>query len=237
MPLLPGKKNIGKNIAELEKPSAHAPNGRPYRQALAISLKTAGIPKRANGGLVTGPLHGATGGRADAVPSKVEDGSHILSAACVSALGDGNTENGYHRLMKLFPHSVPGRARGGGLKMPMAPHSTGITGAPPISILRLAPMAHPHIAAVAPHLVGVPKPGGVSGLPHMTKPRLAKGGDTRKVDVSLSHGEFAVVPQDVRDVAGNGDIEAGHQALDDFQVNVVKGYAEKLKHLPGPIKT
>jgi hypothetical protein len=74
-------------------------------------------------------------------------------------------------------------------------------------------------------------------MPHITSPHLAKGGGTRKVDVYLSHGEFAVVPQDVRDVAGNGDIEAGHQALDDFQVNVVKGYAEKLKRLPGPVKT
>ena len=41
MPLLPGKSNIGPNITELEKPSRHAPGGRPYKQALAIALSTA----------------------------------------------------------------------------------------------------------------------------------------------------------------------------------------------------
>lgn len=40
MPLLKGKKNIGKNIEELES------TGRPYKQALAISLKEAGVSKK-----------------------------------------------------------------------------------------------------------------------------------------------------------------------------------------------
>lgn len=35
MPLKPGKKNIGKNIQELER------SGRPHRQAVAIALDTA----------------------------------------------------------------------------------------------------------------------------------------------------------------------------------------------------
>lgn len=55
MPLLPGKQNIGPNITELEQPSPHAPEGRPYNQALAIALKTAGVPKakdRLNRGIV-----------------------------------------------------------------------------------------------------------------------------------------------------------------------------------------
>lgn len=47
MPLLPGKANIGRNLTELEQPSAHAPRGHPYRQALAIALKTAGVTTRA----------------------------------------------------------------------------------------------------------------------------------------------------------------------------------------------
>lgn len=38
MPLLKGKKNIGKNIQELQKPSAHAPHGRSRQQAIAIAL-------------------------------------------------------------------------------------------------------------------------------------------------------------------------------------------------------
>lgn len=39
MPLLPGKKNLGRNIEELQKPSANAPHGRPRRQAIAIALE------------------------------------------------------------------------------------------------------------------------------------------------------------------------------------------------------
>lgn len=229
MPLLPGKKNIGHNIREME---AH---GHPANQSLAAALRTAGIPKRADGGSV-GPLPGPTDGRADKIHTTVEDGSHILSADCVSALGDGNTEAGYHKLMKIFPHSVPHRAAGGGLTMPSAPHETSVPGTPHISIPRLTGMQHPHITA-APHLAGVPHLGGIGSLPHMTKPHLAKGGKPKQVDVRLSHGEFNVVPCDVRDVAGKGDIEHGHRVLDEFQMAVRHGYAEKLKRLPGPAKS
>lgn len=40
MPLLKGKKNIGKNIEELER------TGRSYRQSLAIALKVANVKKK-----------------------------------------------------------------------------------------------------------------------------------------------------------------------------------------------
>ena len=40
MPLLKGKKNIGKNIKELEK------SGRSHKQAVAIALNKAGKGKR-----------------------------------------------------------------------------------------------------------------------------------------------------------------------------------------------
>jgi hypothetical protein len=40
MPLLPGKKNIGKNISELES------TGRPKNQSIAIALKKAGESKQ-----------------------------------------------------------------------------------------------------------------------------------------------------------------------------------------------
>lgn len=40
MPLYPGKKNIGRNISELES------TGRPHRQSLAIALKEAGEAKK-----------------------------------------------------------------------------------------------------------------------------------------------------------------------------------------------
>ena len=43
MPLLPGKKNIGKNIKTEEK------HGKPSKQALAIALRKAGVPKKEKG--------------------------------------------------------------------------------------------------------------------------------------------------------------------------------------------
>ena len=40
MPLKPGKRSIAANIRELKA------SGRPQAQAVAIALKTAGVPKR-----------------------------------------------------------------------------------------------------------------------------------------------------------------------------------------------
>lgn len=231
MPLLPGKKNIGHNI------TAEKAAGKPYDQALAIALKTAyGAPKkRADGGHV-GPLPGPTPGRADKVPTTVEDGSHILSADCVAALGDGNTEAGYAKLMKMFPHSVPGRAAGGGIETPSAPHMTSIPGIPHVSPMpHIIGLPHPHMTG-APHLAGVPGLTGIGSLPHMTKPKMAEGGESNQVKVKLSHGEFGVSPRDVKDVAGKGDLERGHRALDAFQMHVRKDWIKHLKKLPGPAK-
>lgn len=201
MPLKSGnsKATISANIREMSKTHPHA-------QAVAAALRTAYGPKRAAGGHV-GPLPGATGGRADRVHTQVEDGSHIISADAVAALGDGNTEAGYAKLMKLFPHSVPGRSDGGILS---TPHMTGL-----------------------PHLAGVP--GGTHGLgklPHLTK--MASGGSPKMVDVRLSHGEFRVSPRDVKDVAGRGDRERGHRAIDALQMHIRRRWIKKLKSLPGP---
>jgi hypothetical protein len=131
MPLKSGKSNIGPNIRELEKPSKHAPEGRPYQQALAIALKTAGVQRRADGGA----LRGASGGRADAVKTTVPDGSHILSADMVSALGDGNTEAGFARLERMFPpmNEVQKRKWGGATRA-----AANIPGLPNIQVPKLA---------------------------------------------------------------------------------------------------
>ena len=232
MPLLSGKKNIGHNIKEMEAA------GRKKSQAVAAALRTAyGPRKRADGGHVGGgPLPGPTPGRADKVHTEVEDGSHILSADCVAALGDGNTEAGYAKLMKMFPHSGPGRAKGGIVESPAAPHMTAVSGTPHLSPMpHLIGLPHPHMTG-APHLAGVPQVHGIGDLPHMTKMKLATGGNPRRVKVRLSHGEFEVVPVDVRDVAGGGDAERGHRALDAFQMHTRKEWIKKLKSLPGPAK-
>jgi hypothetical protein len=86
----------------------------PNDQAIAAALKAAGVTKGATGGHV-GALRGKTAGRADEVLTSVPEGSHIIPADIISALGDGNSEAGFAKLEKIFP---PERARGGGLRMP-----------------------------------------------------------------------------------------------------------------------
>jgi hypothetical protein len=51
----------------------------------------------------SGPLCGATGGRADKLPIKVRDHSHVIPADVVSALGQGNTARGMQVLTAMFP--------------------------------------------------------------------------------------------------------------------------------------
>lgn len=101
MPLIKSasKAAVSRNI-ETERAA-----GKKQSQAVAIALNIA-RKARANGGKVhVGPLKGATGGRADAVKTKVPDGSHVIAADAVSALGGGNTAAGHMVLQKIFPQS------------------------------------------------------------------------------------------------------------------------------------
>ena len=211
MPLLPGKANIGRNIKELEQPSKHAP--RPYEQALAIALKTAGVPKkRADGGGVddtgfTGALTGDTPGRADALPVNVLDGSHVIPADVVSAIGDGNSGAGLKHLSKMFPTpkvSAPKTPKFN-MKLPAAPHLL----APRIKMSKMR----------------IPK---MKGMLH------ANGGKTENVKCALSDGEFVVHPEHVKRI-GQGDMERGHRAFDHFILSKRREDIERRKRLPPPV--
>lgn len=52
---------------------------------------------------VAGPLRSPVGGRTDHLPISVKSGSHVLPADVVSALGQGNTDNGFKVLGQMFP--------------------------------------------------------------------------------------------------------------------------------------
>lgn len=227
MPLLPGKSNIGKNITELEQPSAHAPQGRPYRQALAIALKTAGAPKRradgggtdadgsppAGAGGFTGALTGDTPGRADALPVTVPDGAHVVPADVVSSLGGGNTAAGLKHLGKMFPApkaSAPKPVVPKAPSMPNAPHLL----APKISMPKM-------------------KAPSVRNRPFVRFPRAA-GGAAEGVRCDLSDGEYVIHPSHVVRL-GKGDAERGHRALDRWFMNVRRDDIEHRKRLPGPV--
>ena len=102
MPLLSGKRNIGRNI-ETEKNA-----GKTHEQALAIALNVA-RKHRADGGatetvtrLHTGPIHSSVAGRTDHLPIHVPSGSYVLPADCVSHLGENNTAAGFKVLRRMF---------------------------------------------------------------------------------------------------------------------------------------
>lgn len=66
MPLLKGKANIGHNVETEEKT-------HPKKQAVAIALREAGVPKAKDIGMVTAPNAGIPAGR-----TKAEDGSYSV---------------------------------------------------------------------------------------------------------------------------------------------------------------
>src|ERR1700689_1058466 len=104
MPLLPGKKNIGHNISEMEV-------NHPRDQAIAAALNEARKHRDAGGGLNalkvphihpvkikmpraakfarhlqhTGPIHSSVAGRTDHLPIHVPSGSYVLPADIISA--------------------------------------------------------------------------------------------------------------------------------------------------------
>ena len=217
MPLKPGKANIGANIKEM----GNAGHSRAQSVAAALS-KAYGPQKRADGGHV-GALRGDTPGRADKVDTTVEDGSHIIPADIVSYLGSGNTDSGFLRLEKLFPNSVAHRAWGGGLSSTGLPHLPNPAHMPGMVTPHITPLRLPRLAGVP----GMRKP----PVPHMA---MAEGGEAAQIPVMLSHGEFACSPRDVT-IAGGGDIEKGHQAIDKWILKTRKEAIAKLRSLPKPV--
>jgi hypothetical protein len=50
----------------------------------------------------TGPIHSTVAGRTDHLPVHVPSDSYVLPADIVSALGEGNTINGFKRIRRMF---------------------------------------------------------------------------------------------------------------------------------------
>lgn len=64
---------------------------------------------RANGGRIAyGPLHHASGGRADALETSVPRGAYVINADTISALGQGNTLAGFKVAQQMFPSKRSG---------------------------------------------------------------------------------------------------------------------------------
>jgi hypothetical protein len=211
MPLAPGKSKaaISSNIREMSK-------NHPHNVAVAAALSKALGPRRDNGGPVTGPLLGNTDGRADDVHTTVPDGSHILPADVVGAIGEGNSVAGAAKLSKMFPESGPSGIRGA--KSSIKPPKMITAKIPPIP--RIPKIAQPSPIRM-PHMPGIPK-------------HLKDGGDTKQVKVRLSDGEFCVRPEWVNHI-GEGDPERGHRALDHWIIQTRHHDIERRKRLPPPV--
>lgn len=107
MPLIKSasKAAVSKNIA------TEMNAGKKQAQAVAIALNIARKARANGGGVHVGPLMGATAGRADAIKTKVPDGSHVIPADICAALGQGNNAHGQKILFGMFPWSKPLKAR------------------------------------------------------------------------------------------------------------------------------
>lgn len=106
MPLLAGKANIGRNIAEMERA------GHPRDQSIAAALNVARKRREGGGSASTprtrtpkfhsGAIHSSVAGRTDHLPITVESGSYVLPADVVSHLGENNTMAGFKVLRRMF---------------------------------------------------------------------------------------------------------------------------------------
>jgi hypothetical protein len=181
MPLKHGKsqKTISTNIKEMIS------SGYKKDQAIAAALATAKRSKKAGGGepqpvtpiggatkLHTGPIKAVVAGRTDHLPMHVPSGSYVIPADIVSAIGEGNTENGFKILDYL-------------MKMKAAGNKVANDGQP--------------VAIVA------------------------------------AGGEYVIPPEAVMGF-GNGNMDAGHKALDEWVKFERQKTIQTLKNLDPPKK-
>ena len=161
-----------------------------------------------------GPITMAVGGRTDHIPMNVLEGSYVLPADIVSGLGEGNTLAGTKLIDNMFTKGPFG------------------------------------VSAKAPNFSAVPKPslgeyGSMNQLFHTNDlgqvnfpQKAANGGPImsgkyRPVPIVAAGGEYVIHP-DVVAKLGNGNMERGHNYLDNFVKGVRKHLVKTLSKLPGP---
>jgi hypothetical protein len=199
------------------------------KQAIAIALSVARRQGKADGGgmpwfarqeargmLHTGPIRGSVPGRTDHIPMSVPNGSYVLPAAHVSHFGQNNTEAGFTRLNSMFSG-----APFGAKPMPIH-HGSGAPRAPGVR---------------AGHLGG-----GNSGMTigKMATGIFAEGGVVGHhgedgVPIMAAAGEYVIPPHIVAEIGG-GNIDHGHEILDEWVKRTKEKHIKVLKSLPGPAK-
>jgi hypothetical protein len=154
----------------------------------------------------SGIINMAVGGRTDHIPMNVLEGSYVLPADIVSGLGEGNTLAGSKILDNMF-HSSPYGAKTPSFKAtPKFPSP--------------APMVNPSSGLQ-------PKAQAMGGRSSRSK--------SKPVPIIAAGGEYVVHPGTVTEL-GKGDMNAGHDYLDNFVKYVRAHTAKTLQNLPGPRK-
>lgn len=99
---------------EPKKGKSSSSEGEGFKSGGAIGRALETARRYANGGVVSGPIVGATGGRADELPVEVPAGAYVIPADIVAYLGEGNTLAGMEQLKAMFGESeAAARAAGG----------------------------------------------------------------------------------------------------------------------------
>lgn len=174
-----------------------------------------------------GIIHMAVGGRTDHLPMNVLEGSYVLPADIVSGLGEGNTLAGGKILDGMFS----GKQGPAGSRVPE---------------FRSSPK-FPELANKMPEdymkYINAGRKMGQSMMGSQEKEQAtpnARGGsitshNRRPVPIIAAGGEYVIDPDDVMNYGG-GDLDAGHEKLDQFVKFVRANTVKTLRKLPGPRK-
>lgn len=161
----------------------------------------------------TGLIPSASSGRADALVVQIPSESYIFPADIVSALGDGNTAAG-GRVIDAMTGQKPEQPGPAGMP-PALPPQGGI--APPAAKMNMPPQ-------------------GLAGaMPARANGGQAQEGAPKMVPIRISGGEYAMLPPEVT-MIGGGDLQHGHDVLDEFVKHVRDQTSKKLKKIPDPKK-
>lgn len=182
----------------------------------------------------TGGLHSPVAGRTDHLPIKVPSGSYVLPADVVSGLGQGNTTSGMKVLGSMFSGGPFGSGMkapkmGGGKSIPKPPkpmkfaEGGGIAGIAGLADEGDAPMG----GGLDPSMDQMP--------PDDPSMDQGQGQEQDGIDIMAAGGEYVIDPEIVAQL-GNGDLDLGHEILDEFVKSIRKDTVKELKTLPGPVK-
>jgi len=209
----------------------------------------------------TGLINMAVGGRTDHLPMHVREGSYVLPADIVSALGEGNTMAGSKVVDHMFAGRPAHKASGGptigtSKKTDFLQSSRtlpgdiamGVNGEDLAGSALMANMFNSGpfgtsgkgVSFRAPDYPGLDQYSKMQQMfnpPIPTKKEAHGGpvmsGNRRPVPIVAAGGEYVIDPDEVERF-GNGDINKGHDKLDEFVKHVRKHLVKTLNKLPGP---